>query len=111
MRNGIAAGGRILAIDGFHEQEFQIVWRSHPAGKPLFPHTVFPERNSPPSSQFVPFLQVAIDNGLNKELFQDIEGHARFVRFSCTVIGATIAGSGFGGAWKAVFQFSGGPSK
>src|SRR3989442_1372208 len=64
----IAPSGRIFPVHGFHEQELQIILRSHPAGNAFLANAVFPEGNAGLSPQLVPFLHVSIDNCLNEEL-------------------------------------------
>ena len=67
---------RGFAIDGFHEQQFEIIGRPEILWHPALRYCLFPEHTAALPSQGIPGLLIIIDDRLIETALQFFQGHA-----------------------------------
>src|SRR5260370_34095769 len=70
-----------------------------------------PQDNPGLLSNWVPLLHISIDNCLNEQFLQDIEGNTRFFCFACAVVCPAILRGSFGGSRETMGKLAGDPGK
>ena len=75
-----------LAIDGLHQQQFQIIGRAQMLWRPTLRYRLFPQHATALPSQFIPILLVIIDHRLIKAAFEFFQRHASRLRRSLGIV-------------------------